>query len=342
MPDIDVLRELTGQLRAPGFDDLVAVSRRRRRRAAAGAAAAVTVVALAVGGAVLAVPGGADAPEPAPQPPSVTPTVTPTVGGDARLERILARGDMMDQVSAPDGSLRAQYACTNCSGVDPIHHHPAIQVTEGDSTALFGARGFVSLTILDEHTVLAQDSAAEDEPVRYRLLRADGTEIALSMVADPAPAVPGPGVFVDRYARELIYWECCTFPGGGGRESLAVVDVEARTVRPVAAPDDVRFWGPNTDEALWGVTDDCRVRWAVDGTFRESDAGCWHSHAPTYIDPEWFPTGWLAPGRMVVGQPTPHGNVRLFVTLDGAETWQKYGHVDYDDGELTPLLKDIG
>jgi hypothetical protein len=340
MPDIDVLRELTGQLRAPGFDDLVAVSRRRRQRAAAAAATAVAVIVLAVAGALaLAVPDTTGTPQPAPEP-----TPTPTVGGgDLRLERILARGTIMEEVSAPDGSLRAQYACTNCAaGVDFIHHHPAIQVTEGDSTALFGARGFVLLTVLDEHTVLAQDSAAEDAPVRYRLLRADGTEIALSMVADPAPAIPGPDVFVDRYARKYIDYACCYVPGTNGRDSLAVVDAEAQTVRPVAAPDDIWSWGPNTHEALWGVTDDCRVYWAVDGTYQESDAGCTRPRAFTYINPEWFPAGWLAPGRMAVAQMGPHGNVLLHVTLDGGETWKPYGGVLFDDRDVPSALRVMG
>lgn len=76
MPELDLLRELSGELHPPPYDDLVAVSRTRRRRAALGAATAVaTAVIVAVASvALIGSDGGAQRPEPAPSPVSPTPT----------------------------------------------------------------------------------------------------------------------------------------------------------------------------------------------------------------------------------------------------------------------------
>lgn len=335
MPDIDVLRELTGQLRAPGFDDLVAVSRRRRRRAAAGAAAAVTVVVLAVGAVVATLPDGARSPQPAPQPsPSATPAdKAPTV------EQIRDTGYLQDEVSSIRSNLRAAtYAlCGRASCDGPLaagHLHLAVEVTQGTRSALFDVAGPVArVLVLDEDTVVVQDAVVQDGPGRQRLLRADGTEIELRPVAQPAPAVPGPGVFVDDYAGSSV--------GMAGMESLAVVDEEAGTVQPVDAPEAVRYWGPNTDEALWGVTDDCRVMWATDGTFRQREVGCSPDLQFTYLVAEWFPAGWLQPGRMVLAEQTPSGSgIILHVTLDGGETWQEVPM--RDDSLVTGVLRDLG
>jgi hypothetical protein len=335
MPDIDVLRELTGQLRAPGFDDLVAVSRRRRRRAAAGAAAAVAVVALAVGGAVLALPHGADTPEPAPQP---SPSATPA-GEAPTVERIRDTGYLQGEVTSPQSNLSAAtYAlCDRASCDGPLaaaHLHLAVEVSQGPRSALFDVAGpDVRVLVLDEDTVVVQDDVVEDGPGRQRLLRADGTEVELRPVAQPAPAVPGPGVFVDDYAGDSV--------GMAGMESLAVVDAEARTVQPVDAPAAVRYWGPNTDEALWGVTDDCRVMWATDGTFRQREVGCSPDLQFTYLVAQWFPEGWLRPGRMVLAEQTSSGSrIVLHVTLDGGETWQEVPL--RDDSLVTEALRDLG
>jgi hypothetical protein len=78
MSDLDVLRELTGQLRPPDYDDLVAVARKRRRRSALGAAAAaaaavVVVTAVAAG---VADQRGID-PTPIAPEPSVTESSSP-------------------------------------------------------------------------------------------------------------------------------------------------------------------------------------------------------------------------------------------------------------------------
>jgi hypothetical protein len=209
----------------------------------------------------------------------------------------------------------------------------AIEVTEGDTSSLFEGNGAVHVLVLDDHTVLAQESASHNAPVRHRLLRADGTEVELTRLSAPAPAVPGPGVFVDDYEGWRV--------GMAGVESLAVVDEEAGTVRPVEAPEDVRYWGPNTDEALWGVTDDCRVLWAVDGAFRQDDVGCSPRAQFTYLVADWFPAGWLEPGRMLVAEQRPSGSrIVLHVTLDGGETWQQIPL--RNDSLVTAVLRDLG
>jgi hypothetical protein len=81
MSDLDILRELTGQLRPPGYDDLVAVARKRRRRFLVGAAIGAAVVVLGVGVAGAALSGGQRALGPA-QDPSPNQTQTPSTPTD--------------------------------------------------------------------------------------------------------------------------------------------------------------------------------------------------------------------------------------------------------------------
>jgi hypothetical protein len=102
------------------------------------------------------------------------------------------------------------------------------------------------------------------DQARARLLQADGTAVELRRLTDPAPAVPGPGVVViDKSNRVLA-----------GSDDLYLVDDTAGTIQRLDAPKKVRYWGPNVDEFLWGVTDDCRVFWATAGTFEERRLDC--------------------------------------------------------------------
>ena len=80
MSDLDVLRELTGRLQPPAYDDLVAVSRKRRRRSLTSGAAAVAAAVVVVTIAVIGSNGGGARPQPAPvpQPPTSTPRPEPT------------------------------------------------------------------------------------------------------------------------------------------------------------------------------------------------------------------------------------------------------------------------
>jgi hypothetical protein len=66
MSDLDQLRDLTGRIRPPSFDALVATARRRRRRAAAAAGAAGAAVIMVIGFGALSGPDGdRSAPPPA-------------------------------------------------------------------------------------------------------------------------------------------------------------------------------------------------------------------------------------------------------------------------------------
>ncbi|HWJ66486.1 MAG TPA: hypothetical protein VNT31_07405 [Nocardioides sp.] len=78
MPDLDSLRELTGEFRPPPFVDLVAVATKRRRRSAVAASAAAAAVVVAVGGLAVTRGDSGRIPEPAPSPtPTQTPIPTP-------------------------------------------------------------------------------------------------------------------------------------------------------------------------------------------------------------------------------------------------------------------------
>ena len=71
MSDLDLLRDLTDQVRPPSFDALVATARRRDRRGVAAVTAACAAVALVVGGGLL-LSDGSDRSAPDPAPPGET------------------------------------------------------------------------------------------------------------------------------------------------------------------------------------------------------------------------------------------------------------------------------
>jgi hypothetical protein len=124
--------------------------------------------------------------------------------------------------------------------------------------------------------------------------------VELRRVDEPAPAVLGPGVFVN----DFVGWRI----GMAGRDELYLVDERAGTLRPLDAPQDVRYWGPNVDEFLWGVTDDCRVFWATSGRFEERRLDCDDRLDFTSLDDDMFPSGWLRPGRMAVSEQFDPGS----------------------------------
>jgi hypothetical protein len=173
--------------------------------------------------------------------------------------------------------------------------------------------------VFDENTVLVQDAESPDlTSLRARLLRADGTAVQLRRLDDPAPAVPGPGVVVN----DFIGWSV----GMAGAEDLAFINVRAGTMQPVSAPEDVRYWGPNVTEFLWGVTDDCRAFWATAGRFSERRLDCSTRADFTYLDDESLPAGWLQPGRMVVIEQSDAerpDEMFVHVSLDRGTTWQR-------------------
>ena len=60
------------------------------------------------------------------------------------------------------------------------------------SPVLFDVQGQPWATYYGEDSILVQEDI--DQSTRFRLLYADGTELTLRVVSDPAPAVPGPDV----------------------------------------------------------------------------------------------------------------------------------------------------
>ncbi|RYU13481.1 hypothetical protein [Nocardioides iriomotensis] len=210
----------------------------------------------------------------------------------------------------------------------------ALQVTSNGRSAVFEAAGGgepFGISTFTEDSVLVTDWPVVDGRVpptpRYRLLNADGTDLLLRIIDEPVPARPGPDVVVHD-----LQW------ARGGWVGLYVIDQDAATLRPLDLPSGVgvsdnpreratqsRYWGPNVDEFLWGVDDDCRIFWQTDsGAFTQHRLGCRDdgNFIGTVMNPAWFPDGWLRPGRMAAAEQRVDGLV-LHVTLDYGATWQR-------------------
>ena len=311
------IRRRLSQLLPPTYGDQVAVARRRRRRFAVAMAAGAAVVALAVGIAQASLFDGTSTEGPDQGPSlSLAESWTP--------ERIRAEGTPMDVVPTTASGLSArQYAvcdgslCEGDSGpLDDMH--AALEVTQQDQSAVFDLHysNVPWVRAFDDDSVLVQD--ADGLHVRYRLLQADGTEEPLQLLDDPAPASPGPGVFV---IDDFGSWNI----GMDGAEDTYLIDERAGTLRPLDVPDEaVRYWGPNVNTFLWGVTDDCRVFWQTAGTLEHRRFNCQQGSDFTSMQDDWFPPGWLQPGRMAVAEQHDPGNrMVIHVSLDSGNTWQQ-------------------
>lgn len=308
---------------------------RRRRTGFVVAAAAAVVVAVLGIGAVGHQAG--DRVEPA------RPVPTPRTDGEWTPELIRAEGRLQDEQVTESGIATRTYVV--CDGTPsecaptmdgPIrraHEHMAIEVAQDGQSALFGVhRGDqdASVTAFDAESVLVMDLPPEAlgnaEDVRFRLLRADGTEILLRLVVDPIPPVPGPEVTVI----DLGWLSGDEY----GQQHAVVVDESERTLRPLGMAWNADLdrvgssWGPNTDEFLWFVSHiDCRVFWLVDGTVETGRPcgggfrGDWETGPFTDVQGDWFPEGWLVPGRMALLE---HGEDRLIlhVSLDYGNSWR--------------------
>lgn len=328
MSDLDALRAVVRQLTPPDFDDLVAVARRRRLRyvTAVSAAAAVVILAAGLTGNALSGNDGTQELRPVDDP---TPTKS-SKGDEWTPDRIREEGSGEEVLTTTSGLSAYQYLVCDGPGCDdtPIEDwHVALEVTQDDRSALFDVLGREArVKEFDGDSLLVQDAEPEtpDDEVRVRLLQADGTAVELRRLDGPAPAVPGPEVVVIDTSNGLL----------AGSDSLYFVDDRAGTVQSLDAPKEVRYWGPNVDEFLWGVTDDCRVFWANDGAFEERQLDCSDGLDFTYgIYADEFPLGWLQPGRMAVGE---QGDGRredqnfVHVSLDYGVTWQR---LPVGDGE---------
>jgi hypothetical protein len=332
--DLDVLRELVGQVRPPAYDDLVAVARKRRRRSVAGGVAGVAVVVVAVGMAAAGLSDGRRAQEPTPLPSPTATASGPTAEGEWAPERIRAEGAPVDGLGLEGGAappaLDAQVYCVSGEACDNWYYpdfegktvHWALEVAQEGRSALFDVRGKPWLAYFDDDSILVQDGL--DQEVRFRLLRADGTAVQLRRLSDPAPAATGPDVV-------LIYPLDSYRRGNFGPEGPGVmpylVDAAAGTIQQLDVPQEVEWWGPNVEEFLWGG-DDCRVIWQrPDGGFDHHDLECRDRAQSPPTDPGWNWAGfdeWAEPGRMAVVEHNNDGiPLVVHVSLDGGATWER-------------------
>lgn len=274
------------------------------------------------------------------------------------LERIRDEGSRGDRTVLESGLTAREYVVCDglraqCEGDGPLrepYEHRALEVSQDGRSALFTlADSNFWVTAFDEASVLAMDNphgARDPFGSRYRLLRIDGTEVPLEMVKDPVPAVPGASVVVVDFA-----------DGSADPEVLQhafLVDEREGTLRPLDLPRNGalpgllagRYWGPNTDEFLWFVYVDCRVFWVAGGTLRKRRLDCaddfefnWTGGDFTYVRGDWFPDGWLKPGRMAVLERTDNRLI-LHVSLDRGTTWRRIRVSD--EAAVRDTLRELG
>jgi hypothetical protein len=320
---------------------------RGRRERKPRAAAALAVVALVSLAAVACSSGEADraaGEDPRMTGPAPTPTDSPSTDAVWSLERIRSEGSPENQTVTESGiTTRAYVVCDGprsaCKSDPPLrvpYQHAALEVTQDGRSALFGVGANVQYWAagFDADSVFVMDDPRDDawgdpQRVRYRLLRANGTEVQLRLLDDPAPAIPGPDVFVIDHGSE---------PDFDDFEHVYLVDEREGTLRPLDVPHllpddpsaiDARYWGPNVDEFLWFVDRSCSVSWATGGTFEERRVDCAEGWDRAYMHDDWFPDGWLQPGRMALVERN-HDRLFLHVSLDYGNTWQRIPVSDED------------
>lgn len=316
----DAVDTLAGRSLPPDFSSLKQrATRRRRVRVALAAGAAAVLVGSTV--AVTSFEGDRRS----------APIDAPSGPDEGTPEQIRDEGTLEGErlTTASGLTVRVYVVCDGgpCGpgrNPQPDSVDRALEVGKDGRSAVFEVgRGNIGIDELDDDSVLVVDSVgtAPDSPARYRVLQPDGTAVQLRMVDDPASPAPGPDVVV-----RDVGWR-----SGSGRDGLYLVDRAAATLRPLDLPpavggaNGVRYWGPNVDEFLWGATDDCRVFWQTgDGTFSQRRLGCraGAGFRFTNMSSDWFPDGWLEPGRMAVLENRDDGLI-LHVSLDHGATWQR-------------------
>lgn len=265
----------------------------------------------------------------------------PTPEEEWPLERIRDEGAAAEETVTESGLAAREYVVCDgprwkCEGDPPLrgpYQHAALELTRDGRSALFSLAGEADdarrVTAFDETSVLAIDNprdALNRSGWRYRLLRVDGTEILLDLVGDTVPAAPGSDVVVVDFSTD-------TDPGG--MEHALRLDERAGTLRPLDLRRNAdlgfagRSWGPNTDEFLWFVSVDCRVSWVVGGVLEQRRLDCahdfefdWRGGDYTHVDRDWFPDGWLKPGRMALLERVDDRLI-LHMSLDRGSTWQR-------------------
>jgi hypothetical protein len=280
----------------------------------------------------------------------------PTPEDEWPLERIRDEGSPGDETVLESGFTTREYVVCDgprsaCEGDGPLrvpYQHVALEVTQGDRSALFsmGATTQHWVAAFDEDSVFAMDNPREKDTshqLRYRLLRVDGTAVPLELVLQPVPAFPGPGVFVVDYSGSA---------DPEGEQHAFLVDERERTLRPLDVPRNAelgfggRYWGPNTDEFLWFVYVNCQVYWIDGGTLEKRRLDCaddfefnWDGGDFTYVHGDWFPDGWLKPGRMALLERVDDRLI-LHVSLDRGATWQRIPVSD--EAAVPDTLRQLG
>jgi hypothetical protein len=247
MSDLDILRELTGQLRPPGYDDLVAVARKRRRRFVVGVVIGAAVVVLGVGVAGAALSGGQRALAPAhnPSPNQTQSPGTPfdtsvavfSVGTTVYLEDARTRVHIDDQ-----GIRSLQYTS---AGVLVRHGNNGEWDGGGPQRfSLIGPNGRV-----DRLNLTLRDRLYATEPsqpyLAYLEQTDDGYEVVVRDLRDDAEiartALPPDSIGDRRQRPEEVSLNgsdvfVSTF------SSVFVVDWRTGSVTDIEAPQPVGYW----------------------------------------------------------------------------------------------------
>ena len=343
MPDIDVMRELTGQFERPAFDDLVVIARKRRRRSALVAVTGAVAVVVALGITAAGLSQGHRALEPDRQ-PSLFPTGTQASVGGWTPERVRAQGSPLGAVfdhrlgHAP-GGLDAELYCVGGDGCDDFPPDPegrtshfALEITRDGRSVLFDVEGRPWATYFGEDSILVEDGFGQAE--RFRLLDADGTAMPMRVVGGHATATPGPDVILIQDLHHARNYQ--VGPDGPGIRPY-LVDDRAGTLQPLDVPEAIKTWAPNVQEFLW-AGDGCRLTWQQpDGSFAHHDVHCRNPELTDIPGDYWdYLADWAAPGRMVLLEHSADGvPLALDASLDYGATWQRITIPDRNWGETT-------
>jgi hypothetical protein len=322
MSDLDVLRELTGQVRPPAYDDLVAVARKRRRHSVLGAAAAAAVAVVVVAAVATGVSDerGADPPPVAPGPSISESTSPPTPAPETRRfpalspEEIRRHPDAEASSGADFPATASAVAariwsvclgdCTRATEHGPGEQQAALEVSHDDfATGTLYALDFtenISHAVDDWYLIDGSDGPTLVDSRGHRRPLQRGASVPITEVAGP-----------------LVY----------SRSGLAYLDMQARQLHVIEGQGQGASWewGGAGDTWFWGtaalfaedttVTRQAAVWRRPDGTFavqvlpiEDSRACCVMLTAGT-------------PGTMAVVGPPAFPRL-AHISTDYGATWQ--------------------
>lgn len=283
-----------------------------------------------------------------------SPTPSPAALEEWTPERTRAEGSPVGFLGGPSGpspsGLDAQLYCISQaipsdSPCDRYHsydpeedQHWAVEVTQGGRSALFEVLGTPLVEDFDEDSFLVEDGT--DQAPRFRLLQADGTAVQLRELSDLAPAIPGPDVLL---IQNLDVYRRGSVGADGPEEPPYLVDDRAGTLQRLDVPEEIKWWGPNVDEFLWGGNG-CRVIWQQpDGSFDHHDEDCQFPVGHTDPGLNWGDgfADWLEPGRMaLVEWGESGGPLVVHASLDRGATWDRIEVAQRDWGDTTGVIAD--